>query len=125
MSNKIVRRRNRQRVFEHYGNVCQFCSGSDNLEIQIRPGVQINYIFNEKLECAWATILSYLPNHILACRKHRYYYGAEDVSRHGTASKYNNHGCRCPQCKSAWSVYLKTRRGAMRQAPRLAAEVVG
>lgn len=28
-----------------------------------------------------------------------------DSVAHGTASTYNNHGCRCEPCKEAWSKY--------------------
>lgn len=32
--------------------------------------------------------------------------------RHGTANGYNNHGCRCPPCKKAWSEDRLARRRA-------------
>lgn len=25
---------------------------------------------------------------------------------HGKASSYNNHGCRCDECTTAWAVYM-------------------
>lgn len=28
---------------------------------------------------------------------------------HGRASSYNNHGCRCDECKAAWTAYMRPR----------------
>lgn len=33
---------------------------------------------------------------------------------HGRASTYNNHKCRCPECKAAWSEYISPRVHAWR-----------
>jgi hypothetical protein len=29
--------------------------------------------------------------------------------KHGSASSYNNHGCRCDDCKKAWANYMRER----------------
>jgi hypothetical protein len=29
---------------------------------------------------------------------------------HGTVNRYNNFGCRCPECREAWRVYRLERR---------------
>jgi len=29
--------------------------------------------------------------------------------KHGTASSYNNHGCRCKDCTDAWAEYMRPR----------------
>lgn len=34
---------------------------------------------------------------------------------HGRASSYNNHGCRCDECKTAWRDYMRPRIKKYRQ----------
>jgi hypothetical protein len=34
----------------------------------------------------------------------------EDDERHGTKNGYNNLGCRCDKCKTAWAGYIRERR---------------
>lgn len=34
---------------------------------------------------------------------------------HGRASSYNNHGCRCSECRAAWSKYMAPRIKAYRE----------
>lgn len=29
--------------------------------------------------------------------------------KHGKPSTYNNHRCRCPECKAAWADYMRDR----------------
>lgn len=31
------------------------------------------------------------------------------VVKHGSASSYNNHKCRCQECTDAWAKYMKPR----------------
>jgi hypothetical protein len=31
------------------------------------------------------------------------------ASQHGTPSRYNNHGCRCSDCRKAWNSYIRER----------------
>lgn len=37
---------------------------------------------------------------------------------HGTASTYNNHKCRCDECRIAWAEYVKARRVTPRTVKR-------
>lgn len=34
--------------------------------------------------------------------------GGREV-KHGSASSYNNHGCRCQECTTAWADYMRDR----------------
>lgn len=34
---------------------------------------------------------------------------------HGRASSYNNHGCRCDECRAAWKDYMRPRIKKYRQ----------
>jgi hypothetical protein len=42
-----------------------------------------------------------------------------DDPRHGTANGYDNLGCRCPPCTSAWADYIHERRMARNDNARL------
>jgi hypothetical protein len=39
---------------------------------------------------------------------------------HGRASSYNNHKCRCTDCKAAWAMYMYPRLKKHREKKRLA-----
>ena len=36
--------------------------------------------------------------------------------RHGTVSAYNNHQCRCPECRAGWAAYQRELRQRKRAA---------
>lgn len=42
--------------------------------------------------------------------------------KHGKPSTYNNHKCRCPECKKAWAEYMRPRVKAHRHAKKQAEE---
>lgn len=37
---------------------------------------------------------------------------------HGRASTYNNHKCRCDECRAAWAAYMKPRIRKYRERKR-------
>ena len=118
-----IKTERRKILFERLGNKCAKCGGTDRLEFDhIDPksksfciGVRLDYSLKKlKLEADKCQLLC-KPCHIIKTKIDN---GYQPVSKHGTASMYNNQLCRCDRCKKAWTTYKVPKTKAYRARKR-------
>ena len=116
MSNRLVvaRKKRRRMLVEALGGTCVGCGTTEKLEF--------DHVFRETMDFRIGTALlmkleKLLPElqkcqllcHSCHIDKTNSEYKRTVVKEHGTASMYNNRGCRCDKCRKAWNIYLKTK----------------
>lgn len=110
---QTVKKDNKELYLSLLGGVCVGCSSSSSLEFDhILPELKL-FEISQRLDYRPESVLDELQKCQLLCIPcHRIKTASERTLSeppHGTMSGYNNHGCRCSGCRSAWASYIGNR----------------
>lgn len=116
MSSRLVlaRKRRRALLIDLLGGHCVSCSTTDNIEFDHVFPEEMEFRIGTAVLMKLDTLLPELQKCQLLCNSCHWDKTRTETKRvldpkHGTASSYNNYKCRCHECKSAWSRYVKSK----------------
>lgn len=112
------RTNNRKRAKDYFGNVCNKCNSTEELEFDHIDPLSVSFRIGTMYSSSWANIEKELQKCQLLC--HSCHWKKTRVDRklkpaiHGTTNMYINKKCRCNLCKKAWTVYFAPKHKAIR-----------
>jgi hypothetical protein len=99
---------------EYLGGKCAKCGETEGLEFDHIDASTKSFRICHGLEYSWERLAKELDLCQLLCKPCHYAKSRDERGHkeqtHGTASRYNNKGCRCTDCRAAWTVYCRERR---------------
>jgi len=123
LKNRIRRQKKRAWATEQLGGKCVRCASTTNLHFDHIDPEEKGWSIGNILNCSRARLLEELSKCQLLCAKchkqktmenHEY----QTPARHGSSAMYNNHRCRCDECrlwKRNYDLASKSRRIARLQ----------
>lgn len=125
-SNRIARDKRRVLYRSLLGGVCVECNSTNNLEFDHVIPEDLGFRIGSHLGFSLEYVLPELQKCQLLCKPCHKVKTKSDVSarpsvpiKHGTAGGYTNRGCRCQECKNAWTKYTVPYKNDYRDRLRL------
>jgi 5-methylcytosine-specific restriction endonuclease McrA len=112
----IKRHTRRQQAIDLLGGSCVACGSAEKLQFDhvMNDREDYQHTIGYMLQHSWEKLAEELNRCQLLCFPCHDKKSKSDrgfmVVEHGRANCYNGHGCRCDDCRAAWSVYIKQRR---------------
>lgn len=111
---RILKINRRKLLIELLGGSCINCGGTEKLEFDHIMPDDMSFRIGHRTDYSLETLLPELQKCQLLCKKCHYVKTISDRNyselKHGTRRMYLNHGCRCPDCREANTVYCRNRR---------------
>lgn len=94
----------KQQMHEHLGGKCAECGAIENLDIHHKDRSSKKFTLTNRWGWPWEKLVEELNKCELRCKAHHI---KIHEAKHGTASRYINHNCRCVDCKAAKALSMK------------------
>lgn len=102
-------------LIEVLGGRCVNCRTTERLEFDHVIPEEISFRIGNRLNARPEKLIEELQKCQLLCKPcHGEKTGIETRAknkkpRHGTVNRYQNHECRCIDCRDAWTIYMRNR----------------